>query len=432
MSENNINRKKIWGSILALSGEQVFKILLGIISNIVIVRYLAPEDLGLLSYVLSFSIIVSHFTTFGTHEPTVELLTQNKENHNLIMGSSCVVKVLGSLLGLFLFTPFIFYSSYDLKIKAYILLLIIFQSFKVFDTIYEFLLTSLNLSKIAAYRAYLSSFLTFLRAVLIYFTHQWDYVIWLVYLEMFLLAVVYIFIYLKEKGSILEWSFTKEKVYTILEMSFPIFILTASTFAIIRTDQIMISYLLSFEENGYYSISSRLIESILFLPITISCVYYPAMIEKKKEEERVAKVGEMYCILFVLALAQVAFLSIFGPYIIPLLFGEKYIPAIEPFMVNIWSLIFIYWNLGRLKAAPTLNTKWAHISVLVTSLALSIILNWILIPKFGLKGAAFTTICAPLISVLTHSVFNFKIREDTLLFLLSFKRINKIISIRSD
>lgn len=419
MSSRSSSITSIFKGISFLSGEQIARIGLGLIANIVIARLLGPEDLGRLSLVLSFGVILSHFSVMGAHEPTIKYLIQKPDDHNMIMGTSIVLRLLGSIFGMVLTAVLLFFiANYTIEIKIFIFLLAFFQSFKALDCIYDFLLSKVKVQAIATHRTLITTFLTISKIILIYFFKDWRLLVAITFLELVLSSIIYFIHYRSEKLKIWDWEFNKKLFSTLTKESLPIFLLTFSVFAVIRVDQIMISQMLTFQDNGQYAISSRIIESFLFLPITITCIFYPSIL-KKEPVDFEKNIQRMYGILFSLALLQSIFFSIFSPYIIPLVFGEKYLPAVEPFIINCWSCVFIYWNLGRLKSGPIMGSVVHHMNYMVLLLILNIGLNYYFIPQMGIRGAAIASILGPVLLLTLCSIFSSRIRRDTYLFLTS-------------
>lgn len=421
MSSRNSSTSEVFKGISFLSGEQIARISLGLLANIIIARALGPGDLGRLSLVLSFGVILSHFSVMGAHEPTIKRLIESPGQHNLIMGTSLAVRLFGSLIGIIITSIVLLnIDAYSDEVKVFIFLLSFFQTFKVLDCIYDFLLSKIKVQAVAAYRTITTISLTLSKIIIVYLFNDWRLLIAITLLELVLSSVIYIFQYKKEKLKTTEWRFNQSLFIELLKESLPIFLLTISVFTILRVDQIMISQMLTFEDNGQYAISSRVIESLLFLPITITCVFYPSILQKGKgERENELKI--MYGILFLLALIQSLFFSFLGPYIIPVVFGEKFQPAVNPFIINCWSCIFIYWNLGRLKSAPIMSSVYQHMIFMVFLLFTNILLNSLLIPQMGIVGAAIASVLAPILIVAISALVSPVLRRDAYLFISSPK-----------
>ncbi|MBC7790459.1 MAG: flippase [Anaerolineae bacterium] len=83
---------------------------------------------------------------------------------------------------------------------------------------------------------------------------------------------------------------------------------------------------------------------------------------------------------------------ILAPLVVPLVFGEQYMPAVAVLQVLIWAI-----PLSQLKEAPVaalvshaLEHRLLHLNAMGT--VVSIAMNLVLIPRYGMMGAAITTL----------------------------------------
>jgi stage V sporulation protein B len=161
------------------------------------------------------------------------------------------------------------------------------------------------------------------------------------------------------------------------------------------TDIILIGYFLSAEDVGYYGIAVSLSTLFLIIPQAIQRISYPATSEYWSQNNRQALSGMIdksmrysACVLLPLGLG----VGFFAKEIVTLLFGQEFIHAVLPFCVLliIWvirasTIVPVggcYSGVGR----PDLVLKFSAISA-----GANIGLNILLIPPFGILGAAIAT-----------------------------------------
>lgn len=102
--------------------------------------------------------------------------------------------------------------------------------------------------------------------------------------------------------------------------------------------------------------------------------------------------------------------SFTAEYIIDIFFGDVYIKSSSVLVIHIWAAIFIF-----MRAA---FSKWILIeSVLVFSLitqgsgaVLNVLLNYFLIPKYGVVGAAYATLASYAMASFISLIFYKKTR----------------------
>jgi O-antigen/teichoic acid export membrane protein len=142
---------------------------------------------------------------------------------------------------------------------------------------------------------------------------------------------------------------------------------------------------------GFYVISVGIAEKLWMLSQTVSTVLYPKLASMKDEGEknRFTPVISRNVLLITVAGAFAIFLL--SKWLILLLFSEEYLPSIRPLQVLLIGVIAL--SVTRLlssdidaRGKPIINTYIGFIVVIT-----NMILNILLIPKFGIMGAAWAT-----------------------------------------
>ena len=88
--------------------------------------------------------------------------------------------------------------------------------------------------------------------------------------------------------------------------------------------------------------------------------------------------------LFVLAIA----LALAGPWLVPLLFGEEFLPSVLPLQLLLPGIVFS--GVAKLLAQLVIQGGHQHFNLMATTVAacFTIILDLFLIPGWGINGAA--------------------------------------------
>jgi len=99
-------------------------------------------------------------------------------------------------------------------------------------------------------------------------------------------------------------------------------------------------------------------------------------------------------------------MTFFSDLIIRLLFGQAYIEAGSVLMIHIWIGVFVFLGLafGRYLLIENLNKKSFYRTL--TGAIVNVILNYILIPIYGIKGAAIATLLSQLSANYLYDVFD--------------------------
>jgi len=384
-------------------GEKIIRILLNLFIAVYVARYLGPEEFGILNYAISFVVLFSSFAILGLDGVVVRNLVDSPSDRDFILGSAFALKLCGSivLIGL-VYYSLMFTSADSLTIRMICVISagMIFRSLGVIDFFFQSTVQAqLNtFSQFCA--AVISSFyqigLIFYNAPLICFA-------WAVVLENFALSIAQIFTYIYKNYSVFRWRFTLNCAAELLRDSWPLFLSGVMVMIYMRIDQVMIKEMLSNEMVGNYAAAVRISEAWYFIPMAITASVFPAVMNARKMNKiayfaRLQLLFDVMCWIAILIAIPVTFLSDSG---IRILYGEKYLYAGDVLKIHIWSGIFVFW--GVTSSKYLLAENLVMISFLQTAMGCiaNIILNVMLIPKFGIIGAAWATFFSYGIAVLS-------------------------------
>ena len=125
----------------------------------------------------------------------------------------------------------------------------------------------------------------------------------------------------------------------------------------------------------------------------------------------------LYSIIFYLSTLASVFFTLFGEYVIVLLFGEAYSPAAAPLKILSWQVSFSQLGAARDTWIVCENKQKYLKYIYISAASANIILNFILIPTYGASGAAFASLTAQFFTVMVTPFFIKGMRENTLMIL---------------
>jgi len=157
-----------------------------------------------------------------------------------------------------------------------------------------------------------------------------------------------------------------------------------------RIDQYMIGYLLDPTQVGLYAIAVNLTNLILKVPDAAGTVLFPRLAGASDREAHAQTSAVCRHTLFVTGLAALAYLC-FGKLAIGVLYGEAYAPALRPMMLMLPGIVMLSLYLLLSRNFTSRNRQEVNIVAAGTALAINVGLNLVLIPRFGISGAAVST-----------------------------------------
>ena len=156
----------------------------------------------------------------------------------------------------------------------------------------------------------------------------------------------------------------------------------------LRIDQYLIAYLLkSPGEVAYYAIGVNLVSLLLKIPDATGTVLFPRLAASEQRDAHLATMRVCRNTIFLTALGVVG-LAIAGPIGIPLLYGHKFDHAIRPMLILLPGALMMALYQILTRSFTSHAKQEVNIVAAVTALCLNVGLNLVLIPRFGIAGAA--------------------------------------------
>ena len=198
-----------------------------------------------------------------------------------------------------------------------------------------------------------------------------------------------------------------QKLWHILRESFPFGVLFVLSVIYFKADTIMLAKMKGQVDVGYYNGAYKFVEASMFIPISIVNVLLPVMSRSFVTDK--ASYHNIYIhstrILAMSILPVVMFVSFFSKNIILLIFKDAYLPSASALSLIIWTLFFIFINAPVGNIIASSNTMHAFLPYAIGNTLLKILLNLIVIPKYGFAGASVTTVLAECTGFITQLYF---------------------------
>jgi O-antigen/teichoic acid export membrane protein len=399
--------KKYFKNTSWLFTEKILRLLISFVVTVLVVRYLGPEQFGLLSYAISFYGLFSTISILGLENISIRELVKYPGRRDDILGSAFLLRLIGGIVTIILIALTLFISGEPTEISILILIIstsAIFQSFSVIDyyfraevkakySVYVMMASVL-------FTSLLKILLIILKAPLIYFAIVLS-------VEFFAMAAGFLLVYKYNKLKIINWNFREETAMNLLKDSWPL-ILSGLVIAIYtKIDQVMIKNMLDSKELGNYAAAVRLSEAWYFIPIALTNSLFPAIVNAKKLSNKfyLNRMQKLYDILAWIAITIAVPVSIFSGDIISIIFGNEFQSAAPVLTIYIWAGVAVFLGVASSQYLITENfTKLSFFRTLI-GMVINVILNLVLIPKYGIIGAAYATLISYSVAVFSIILF---------------------------
>jgi len=395
-----------------LFAEKILRMVVGLFVGIWVARYLGPEQFGLFSYAQSFVGLFTAFATLGLDGIVIRELVKDESRRDSLLGTAFRLKLIGVLLVLIALAVAVKLSHQDSLTTLLIFIVAsatIFQSFNVIDFYFQ----SKVLSKYIVYANIVSLLISSLikialvlnEAPLLYFAY-------VVLFDSFVLACGFLSLYRYKKFFISQWRFDAKVALSLLKDSWPLILSGLVISIYMKIDQIMIKEILNAEAVGQYAAAVRLSEAWYFIPMVVASSLFPAIINAKKQSEELyyARLQKLYDLMVWIAIAIALPMTFLSGWVVELLYGNEYDQAGSVLMMHIWGGVFVFLGVASGKWFLSENLQKLSFYRTFYGMIFNVIFNIMLIPKYGIIGAAIATLSGQCIAAYISDLFNKKTR----------------------
>ena len=414
--------RKYFANTSWLLAERIIRMGVLLFVGIYVARYLGPERYGLLSYSNSFVGVFTAIALLGLDGIVVRELVKSPENRDKILGTSFLLKVVGTLLMWLIILIALFFTNNDLLTNTLIAIIafsVIFQAFNVIEFNFQAEVKSKYVVQAQLVQLLVTSVTKIILVVkelpLIWFASVFC-------LDAIILALGLAYVYSYNRGSIHIWKWDSKYAKALLIESWPLMFSYMSYLIYAKIDRIMIKEMLDEYSVGIYSAAYVLYEAPLFISLMVAKSIYPLLVQYYHDNKN--KLFHYYTILSsymtLLSYMIVLFFYIFHEELIQLTFGDDFEDS---------SRILVLLSLGLIPMFNAfLRSSYITITgnqkiILYTSLFSSIfnvILNYFLINEFGVQGAVYSTVLTQILSLF---VLNAAFNETKVLFFIQAKSL---------
>jgi len=402
--------------------EKVFASTISFAVGIYVVRFLGPTNFGMLSYAISFVSLFAGIAALGLDGIVIRDLVRYKEDRDDLLGTSFLLKLLGALLTIVIISLVILWTPQDRSANLLILLIAfasVFKSIFVIDLYFQ----SKVLSKYPVLvRCFCTIVSTLFKVVLIYLQAPLIWFAFAITLENVIIAIGFVFVYREGNLKLNLWRFKRTLAFRLLRDSWPLILSNVAVAVYMRIDQVMVKGMLDAKALGLYAVAVNLTEIWHFIPTIIVGSLFPAIINAKKNDYKlyVSGLQRLHDMLFFIAFIIGIIVSFGSGQIISLLFGELFIAARIPLIVSVWSVVFVFQGVIRGHFLIVENEQRLGLWFRVIALLVNVGLNFLLIPWYGIVGAAIATLVSYSLPVYVFSLFHPVLRLNLLMCLRSY------------
>jgi len=403
--------KKIIKNSLFFSGSQIIARFIGFLNFIFLARLLSVPDFGIFVWVLGFVYNFYPLADFGLERLVLRELPRKPQKAQFYFSRLIPLRIflsIGTVLVCLL-------AATAMGIGKQKLLFIFLFSLTILPQNLIFLIAAIKNSqekaKTFSILTILISLLPMIVGITMVLTNQSSSLLFLSFFSSELLILLILLSQIQRLDLKLAWKLDISFGKKLLAQSWPMACLTILAVFYLRISLILTGKLLGNYWAGIYGAASKFVEAGILIPQGLALALFPSFSRLLvKNKKKLAKIYQKaILVLFLLSLPIAAAMYWGGSWIIPLIFGQQYQPAIPIF--SLFGVLMIFFFTNCLAGNIIQNSKklkkfipWAAANFLV-----ALMCGLILIPKMGIIGGVWAMIGGEIFGLIINNIFVFRI-----------------------
>lgn len=372
----------------------------GFLGGVLVAHYLGPKEYGLMNYVLSYVAIFQAIALFGLDNIEVREEAKDETQMDTKVGTAFCLKLFFAILLIIITITTAWCTETDtstiLLITIYTLS-IIFNSFSVIRNFFIAKVENERVVKAEISRSLLS---LSLKVLLVYIGVPLIWFVFMFMMDTVLLASGYIIAYNKDGRKLRNWHFDKTYARRLIVEAFPLMLTNTAVILYQRIDTVMIGQMIDKEAVGQFSVASRFVEMMIYVPIMLAQTITPVLVRIRERDESTYRMKAQQFInisVWSSLLLAIVVILLSGT-LVRFTFGIQYLPAVAILQVMSFKAVTVALShsAGAMLITEGLQ-KYAIFRDLLGCIV-CVIANYYFLPTYGVIAAAVIAITSNIVA----------------------------------
>ena len=394
MIKNKIVKNASW-----IIAGRIVQAVLNLLITMLTARFLGPANFGLIGYAASIVAFATPIMQLGITSILVQELILEPDKEGETLGTalvSCFISGLLSMAGVIAFTMIANYSeSETIIVCALYSLTLLAQSLECITYWFQTHLLS-KYTSIISLIAYIV--VSAYKAYLLFANKEVHWFALSNALDFLLIGIASLIVYRKVGGS--SFSFSMKSCKRMLHRGKYYILSGLMITAFSQTDRVMLKLMVDNSAAGFYSAAVTCAGMAGFVANAIIDSARPVIFESQKvsAESFEKNMIRLYSVVIYFALLQSIGITLLAKPIVYILYGQAYGATIPALRIVVWYTTFAY--IGSVRNIWMLAKGKQHLiwKIDVSGALPNVVLNAILIPKFGVNGAAIASLATQMLA----------------------------------
>jgi O-antigen/teichoic acid export membrane protein len=389
--------RDVLANISWMASDRLLRMGGGVVVGTAVARYLGPADFGLLNYALALYAIFNILSNLGLDQIIVRDVILLPDREPELLGTGFALKAAASVLTtLAAVGSTYFLRPGDREVRIIVALLSVAAVTQACDVIEFFFqaktkskyaVTAKNIAFVAASAARVWAILA--KTPLLAFA-------WIAAAEIVVGELGLFTAYKLYGNGSRAWRVTARTARQFLIESWPLMFSGFLVMIYMRTDQILLGILSTPQAVGEYSAALKLSEIWYAIPMIVAASVMPKLLSKKNCQPLLylSRLQRLYDAMAGISISLAIVVSFLGRFAVALLYGPHFSEAADILVIHIWTGVFVFAAVVSSQQLVYEGLPRLQLQRTALGACLNVALNFLLIPLYGGKGSAVSTLAA--------------------------------------
>ncbi len=398
-----VNHRQLISNTSCAFLSHFIRIITNLIIFVLIARAVGVEDFGKFTFSFSFTIMFMYVANFGLDRLTTLETSRDRTFIDKYSGSIMAARLFFSFLALLLTWLIINAMHYpkDTRLIVYILSFsVIMQSLIMFaNSIFR----GIEKLKYETIVAFINNILLFMLAVaFLAFGYGLIAIAFVFLFSRFVAFFFAITIYKYRVGKI-RFHFDYQLCKKISRRALPFAFWSILTVVLYNIDTVLLSYLKGDYLVGIYQPAVKIIGALVVVPLILDSSFLPVLSRLHDQKSHFEALGkQLNTILFFIGVPLMAGIFVLADKIILFVYGEKFMESAVVLQVFSLILLLRFAIKGHETMLTAIGKQKVIFYIISSATICNIVFNILLIPRFGMMGAAYTAILVNIFVVISY------------------------------
>jgi PST family polysaccharide transporter len=408
--DRNPELRRVVFNINWLFSQRIFEAALGFVVGIAVLRYLGPEQFGVLSYVGAMVGLAVPFSMLGLNNVVVRHLVTREEATGSVLGTAVGLRFIATIVSMaVVLAATAQLRREDPTVIYFAGLLAAGHVLGVPAIVGAWFRANVNAKYTVFARSGAKTALALAKLGLIVAGAPLLLFVVSIPVELALATLLLLVFYHRQATTpVHSFSFRASEARAMLRESWPLTLSGLMTTIYLRADQVMLGEMLGDREVGIYAAAVRFSSLLYLIPGVVAGSVFPSLVKARDRDPGLyeRRFQLLYDGLFWLSTVAAGSVTLIAPTLVFVLFGPDYGATASVVVIHVWSSVFMF--IGTASQQFLVAEQLTRITLFstVSGALINLAANAALIPGFGVNGAAYATLASMSVShLLAMAVF---------------------------